>query len=135
VKDLGSKNGALLDNAPLAANKETIWPRGKLVSIGATELAFDDPVAEALVEIEASGDEKMRDADNVDPPTSVPASTTAASASRDRSAAPIARVPRGKAPAARGERGFRTADLVIALLALAVLAASLAGLFWLSRMK
>jgi pSer/pThr/pTyr-binding forkhead associated (FHA) protein len=135
VKDLGSKNGALLDNAALPANKETIWPRGKLVSIGATELAFDDPVAEALVEIEASGDEKMRDADNVDPPTGVPANGAAAGTARDGSTAPIARVPQAKATGARGDRGFRTADLVIVLLALAVLAASLAGLFWLSRMK
>jgi pSer/pThr/pTyr-binding forkhead associated (FHA) protein len=135
VKDLGSKNGALLDGAPLPANKETIWPRGKLVSVGATELTFDDPVAEALVEIEASGDEKMRDADNVDPPTEVPASVAAAPLGRDGNAAPIARVPRVKPPASGGDRGFRTADLVIALLAIAVLAASLAGLFWLSRMK
>ena len=135
VKDLGSKNGALLDGAPLTANKETVWPRGKLVSLGATELTFDDPVAEALVEIEASSDEKMRDGDNIDPPTGVPASQAAPATRGDGSAAPIARVPQAKSPAARAERGFRTADVVIALLALLVLSASIAGLFWLSRMK
>src|SRR6185436_1425062 len=31
VKDLGSKNGALLAGNPLPRNKETVWPRGKLV--------------------------------------------------------------------------------------------------------
>ena len=133
VKDLGSKNGALLDGNPLTANKETAWPRGKLVSLGGTELSFEDPVAEALVEIEASGDEKMRDADSIDPPTGVPLSQAAHVAST--AAAPIARVPQGKSAPERRDGGFRTADLVIALLALAVLAASVIGLLWLSRMK
>ena len=135
VKDLGSKNGALLDGNPLPANQETIWPRGKLVTIGQSELTFEDPVAEALVELEASSDEKMRDADTVDPPTGVPASSAAALGGPEGAAAPIARVPRGKPAPAQGERGFRTADLVIALLALAVLGASLVGIIWLSRMK
>lgn len=135
VKDLGSKNGALLDGNPLPANKETIWPRGKLVTIGQSELAFDDPVAEALVELEASSDEKMRDADTVDPPTGVPVSGAPGLGAPEGGTAPIARVPRGKPAPAQGERGFRTADLVIALLALAVLGASLVGIIWLSRMK
>ena len=135
VKDLGSKNGALLDANPLTPNKETVWPRGKLVSLGATELSFDDPVAEALVEIEASGDEKMRDADNIDPPTGLPVVDPTPNAARSGSAAPIARVPQGKSAPQRSDGGFRTADLVIALLALAVLAASVIGLLWLSRMK
>jgi pSer/pThr/pTyr-binding forkhead associated (FHA) protein len=133
VKDLGSKNGAMLEGQKLTANKETIWPRGKVVSLGATELGFDDPVAEALLEIEASSDEKMRDADNVDPPTQEPPSVSPAPTSG--SAAPIARVPQAKVRARGNEGGFRTADLVIALLALAVLAASVIGIFWLSRMK
>jgi pSer/pThr/pTyr-binding forkhead associated (FHA) protein len=136
VKDLGSKNGALLDGVPLAPNKETVWPRGKLVSLGATELSFDDPVAEALVEIEATSDEKMRDGDNIDPPTGVPKSHAPPATLGGGSAAPIARVPQIKgAVVGRTERGFRTADVVIALLALFVLAASVAGLIWLSRMK
>jgi pSer/pThr/pTyr-binding forkhead associated (FHA) protein len=135
VKDLGSKNGALLDGNKLPANKDTIWPRGKLVSLGATELSFDDPVAEALVELEASSDEKMRDTDNVDPPGAVPTTGVPTSAHGAGSAAPIARVPRAQSAPQSTDRGFRTADVVIALLALAVLVASLAGLFWLSRMK
>jgi len=135
VKDLGSKNGALLDGNPLPANKETLWPRGKLVTIGATELSFDDPVAEALVELEASSDERMRDADNVDPPTGTPVSAARAPGASDGGTAPIAHVPRAKNQALQGERRFRTADLVIALLALAVLGASLIGIIWLSRMK
>ena len=135
VKDLGSKNGALLDDIKLKPNKETVWPRGKLVTLGATVLAFDDPVAEALVELEASSDEKMRDADNVEPPTGRPAAEVSPTTRGSSSDAPIARVPRAASAPTRADRGFRTADVVIALLALAVLVASLAGIFWLSRMK
>jgi pSer/pThr/pTyr-binding forkhead associated (FHA) protein len=134
IKDLGSKNGAELDGVALKPHKETPWPRGKLVKLGATELGYDDPVSEALVEIEASSDEKMRDADSVEPPTALPASASSVPPS-EAGAAPIARVPRAEAAPARRKGGFRTADLVIAVLAIVVLVASLAGIFWLSRMK
>jgi pSer/pThr/pTyr-binding forkhead associated (FHA) protein len=136
IKDLGSKNGASLDGQPLPPNKETGWPRNKLVKLGGTELGYEDPVAEALVELEASSDEKMRDSDAIDPPTGVPKSTAPPTQPSDGGAAPIASMPRAAAARAiRRDGGFRTADLVIALLAIAVLAASLVGLFWLFRMK
>ncbi|HYQ18590.1 MAG TPA: FHA domain-containing protein [Polyangiaceae bacterium] len=135
VKDLGSKNGALLDGHLLTANKETTWPRDKLVKLGATELAFEDPIADALVEIEASSDEKMRDGDAVDPPADDGAEPSPPPGASSGSAAPIARVPQKKAGPRRNDGGFRTADLVIALLAIAVLAASAIGIVWLSRMK
>lgn len=135
VKDLGSKNGVELDGAPLKPNKETTWPRGKLVKLGATELAYDDPVAEALAEIEAGSDEKMRDGDSVDPPTGVPASSIPSSVTPEGGSAPIARVPQAKPAPEKRDAGFRTADVVIAVLALVVIAASLIGLLWLSRMK
>jgi pSer/pThr/pTyr-binding forkhead associated (FHA) protein len=134
VKDLGSKNGAELDGVALVPHKETPWPRGKLLRLGGTTLAYDDPVAEALVEIEAGSDEKMRDADSVEPPTTTPAGPPSA-VSAQAGAAPIARIPQAGAGAPRRQGGFRTADLVIALLAIVVLVASLVGLFWLSRMK
>ena len=130
-----SKNGAQLDGTALKPNKETTWPRGKRVLLGATELSYDDPVAEALAEIEAGSDEKMRDADNVDPPTGVPTSSIPSGVIAEGGSAPIARVPQAKPAVEKREVGFRTADIVIALLALAVLGASLIGLFWLSRMK
>lgn len=135
VKDLGSKNGADLDGAPLPANKAVVWPRGKLVKLGATTLAFEDPVAEALVELEAGSDEKMRDADTVDPPTGVPKSDASPASNGDAGTAPIARVPQKSVKKPTEAGGFRTADLVIALLALLVLGVSIIGIVWLSRMK
>jgi pSer/pThr/pTyr-binding forkhead associated (FHA) protein len=135
IKDLGSKNGARLDDKPLPPNKETVWPRGKLVSLGATQLVYDDPVAEALVEIEASGDEKMRDQDPVDPPAAAPTPPSPVPGAPSSSDAPIARVPHKNQAPRQSDGGFRTADLVIALLALVVLGVSVIGIIWLSRMK
>jgi pSer/pThr/pTyr-binding forkhead associated (FHA) protein len=134
LKDLGSKNGATLDGVQLTPNKDTAWPRGKLVTLAGNELAFDDPVAEALVEIEASSDEKMRDNDSVDPPAAAASPEPPLPLSQG-AAAPIARVPRVNAAPTRRDGGFRSADVAIAGLALVVLAASLLGLFWLFRMK
>jgi pSer/pThr/pTyr-binding forkhead associated (FHA) protein len=135
VKDLGSKNGALLDDRPLTPNKEVVWPRGKRVQLGASELGYDDPVAEALVEIEASSDEKMRDQDQVDPPREPAAPPSALPGGPSSSDAPIARLPRPASSQRRSEGGFRGADLVIALLAVVVLTASVVGIIWLSRMN
>jgi pSer/pThr/pTyr-binding forkhead associated (FHA) protein len=135
VKDLGSKNGASLDRSKLPPNRDTAWPRGKLVMLGATTLAYDDPVAEALAEIEASSDEKMREGDSIDPPTGVTISATPVLPANEGGAAPIARVPRAESRSPRREVGFRGADLAIVVLALVVLAASVAGLFWLFRLK
>jgi pSer/pThr/pTyr-binding forkhead associated (FHA) protein len=135
VKELGSKNGARLEETALTANKDTVWPRGKQVKLGNTVLGFEDPVAEALVELEASGDEKMRDQDSVDPPTNAPKSVSPPPSLREGSDAPIAPVPRRSAQKRVEAGGFRTADLVIALLALVVLTASVVGIVWLSRMK
>jgi pSer/pThr/pTyr-binding forkhead associated (FHA) protein len=130
LKDLGSKNGALLDGKPLPPHEQVVWPRGKRVTLGATELAYEDPVGDALLELEASSDEKMRDKDSVEPP----AGPSSVSAAEVVSAAPQPVASPPPTPR-RGRSGFRTADLVIALLALVVLAASVVGLFWLSRMK
>jgi pSer/pThr/pTyr-binding forkhead associated (FHA) protein len=135
IKDLGSKNGVSLDDAQLPPNKDTVWARGKRVRLGGTELSFDDPVTEALVEIEASSDENMRDGDAVDPPTEASAAGVGAPVASPFGAAPIARVPQVERRAPPRATGFRTADLVIAALALAVLAASTVGLFWLFRLK
>ena len=135
VKDLGSKNGAQLDGVVLTPNKDTPWPRGKLVKLAGTELGFDDPIAQALVELEAGSDEKMRDGDSVEPPTGSDESAAPSVVPNETGAAPIARVPRAQTAPARRQGGFRTADLVIAVLAIAVLIASLIGLWWLSRMK
>ena len=70
VRDLGSKNGSELGGERLAPNKETPWPLGARLRIGETELSLSDPIVQALGELEATPDERMRPDDHVAPPES-----------------------------------------------------------------
>jgi pSer/pThr/pTyr-binding forkhead associated (FHA) protein len=136
VRDLGSKNGTELGKKPLEPNKDTPWQAGALLRIGDTELSLEDPLVLALVELEASADEPMRADELVEPPVGVtPERAPEASPGAGRApGAPVVEVPkRGQTPAARRQGGLRTADVVIALLAIAVLALSLLGLLWVLR--
>jgi pSer/pThr/pTyr-binding forkhead associated (FHA) protein len=136
VRDLGSKNGSFLAGARLEARKDVLWPLDAPLSLGQTELAYEDPVAAALASLEGSEDERMREDDSVDPPTGAPAPSvakaSAAHRSPEASAAPIAEVPpRSRAEARRS--GLRVLDLLVGLIALSVLGFSLFGLWLLFR--
>jgi pSer/pThr/pTyr-binding forkhead associated (FHA) protein len=143
LRDLGSKNGSELGQKKLEAGKETAWPPGATLRIGDTEFALEDPLVLALAELEASPDEPMRADEPIEPPSGAPGESRAAAAGAETraTAAPIAEVPK-RAPdaessrrSARAEqrRGLRSADLVVGLLALVVLALSLLGLMWVLR--
>ncbi|HWA74587.1 MAG TPA: FHA domain-containing protein [Polyangiaceae bacterium] len=136
VRDLGSKNGSFLDGTRLEPRKEVPWPLTAVLTLGQTELVYEDPIALALAELEGSEDERMREDDPVDPPTGVPAPVvTKASAglrSTDAGAAPIAEVPRAASGGAR-RSGLRILDVVVGVVALAVLGVSLFGLWLLFR--
>lgn len=139
VRDLGSKNGSKLADKQLPSGKEVPWPAGVTLCIGGNQLLYDDPVSEALAELERAADEKMRDDESIDPPnvegTEEPAAASSPAAElRSRgAAAPIAQVPRRDKPVAGQRRGWAMADLIVALIALAVLALSILGLVWLFR--
>jgi pSer/pThr/pTyr-binding forkhead associated (FHA) protein len=141
VRDLGSKNGSKLGGAPLPANKEQAWSKGLVLELGQNRLVYEDPVLAALIELERSADERMREDDSVDPPpvTSAEAGEppalqfdSSASARPAAEAGPIAAVPARNRRATGGRRAEWT-DFVVALLALLVLAASVLGLLWLFR--
>jgi pSer/pThr/pTyr-binding forkhead associated (FHA) protein len=141
VRDLGSKNGTLLDGKRIDTGKEVIWPIAATLSIGADGFGYEDPVNATLSELEASSDEKMRDDESVDPPPSVGIAPNSAKNSRSDTAA------QGANPAANASLSasrsnvqitkstLRKADLLIGLLALTVLGISLFGLFWLFRVE
>ncbi|HEX6765017.1 MAG TPA: FHA domain-containing protein [Polyangiaceae bacterium] len=135
VRDLGSKNGSELGKKPLEPNKDTPWQAGTLLRIGETELSLEDPLAVALVELEASADEPMRADELVEPPVGVsPGRAPEAPPAAGRALAPVVEVPRrAQTPEARRRAGLRTADVVVALLAIVVLALSLLGLLWVLR--
>lgn len=139
VRELGSKNGSRLGERAIPADKALAWPAGEVLVIGADRLTYEDPVAEALDELERAADERMRADESVDPPgAETPAETEAVESPPESLVAeaprpaPIAERPRP----ARSERragGWNATDLLVALLALVVLGLSVAGLWWLFR--
>jgi pSer/pThr/pTyr-binding forkhead associated (FHA) protein len=142
VRDLGSKNGASLGEKKLESGKDTAWPRGVRLHVGQNRMEYEDPVAEALADLERAADEHMREEDSVDPPTadqeSAPPPSELESILDEPAhsvAAPIAEVKKQKAKKApapvRG--GWTMTDVVVALIAITVLGLSLAGLLWLFR--
>ena len=146
MRELGSKNGASFGDKPLPAGKETVWPRGEALVIGKNRLTFADPVGEALGDLERSADEHLSDDESIDPPRAAePSDAAPDGASPEESAplgslavqssqksAPIEAVPT-RTPRAASNRAWGLTDVVIALVALAVLAASVVGLMWLFR--
>lgn len=139
VRDLGSKNGATLSGVKLEPSRDTPWPAGSVLALGQSEFSFDDPVLDALNEIEAGRDEQMRDDDSIEPPNVGPGEQNPGFVAPEHSLAsddaPLVQVPRrASEPApAKKTQGFRTVDVIIALVALAVIGLSLLGLSWLFR--
>jgi pSer/pThr/pTyr-binding forkhead associated (FHA) protein len=134
VRDLGSKNGSRLGDEPLPPSKERVWPEGQSVFLGQNRLVFEDPVGEALEELERAADEHMQEDDSVDPPRSEGASDAAQApepVAGQRGGAPIAEVPRATVRPRPTKRGWSSTDVAVALLALLVLGLSLVGLVWL----
>jgi pSer/pThr/pTyr-binding forkhead associated (FHA) protein len=137
VRDLGSKNGSTLGERKLASGEECPWPKGESLRIGATRLVFEDPVSDALEQLERAADEKIRETDLIDPPTGTaripehPTTTNTTAAGSSRRDAPVSIKPQRGATSERG--GWTLADVFVALLAVVVLGMSIAGLVWLMR--
>ena len=158
VRDLGSKRGtqiqAIGDDDEVASEAPlTDEPRalksGELLRVGNTRLRLVDPVVEAFEEALAAPELKLRASEFRGPPAEVD------DRRRGRLPEPGARsFPRGLAPdeaddveeegeddAGEGEvrtrtrsaEGFNGADLLVALIALALIVASALGLVWVLR--
>ncbi|MBK7583199.1 MAG: FHA domain-containing protein [Myxococcales bacterium] len=146
VRDLGSKNGASLGGNKLDAGKDVVWPTGVPLQVGTNVLSYEDPVSEALAELERAADERMRDDDLVDAPNTSPDPGAAEGPDSGLgdgplrpdlvggATSPIAKTPERKTqrPAAR-RPGWALADVVVALIALTVLGLSIVGLIWLFK--
>lgn len=142
VRDLGSKNGASLGERKLEAGKDVPWPQGVPLRVGANLLGYEDPVSEALAELERAADERLREDDLIDAPNASPDPAQAvedevspmAPELGPRAASPIAKVPeRAAKPPAPVRRGWTLTDVVVALIALGVLVVSILGLIWLFK--
>jgi len=139
LRDTGSKNGVYLGDARLASERDVAWKPSWAVRLGRTVLALEEPVAEALAELEASADELIPD-DEPAPP--LPAAQSAASEANAPSSAhekpsaaapaPIAQLSAPTAPTTRRRRGgWSPADVAVVVAAVLVIALSVGGLFWL----
>jgi pSer/pThr/pTyr-binding forkhead associated (FHA) protein len=137
VRDLGSKNGTRIGDRKLDGGKEAAWPSGTALWVGNDRLDYEDPLAEALEDLERAADERMRDDDSVDPPateTPPPSAeiTPAPLPAEPRPGAPIAAIPeRARRQKAAPKQGWGTTDLLVAVIALIVLGVSVVGLMWL----
>jgi pSer/pThr/pTyr-binding forkhead associated (FHA) protein len=139
VRDLGSKNGSTLADASLDSKTPRVWPKSALLGLGSTRLTYQDPILDALQELEHSADERMADDESIDPPNVTAGSPEATPELRSESPsaavsrqAPVVAAPQRERTSGRG-RGVLTTDLLVAALALVVLALSALGLFWLFR--
>jgi hypothetical protein len=137
IIDLGSKNGTTLGERRLDSGEEAPWPRGTSLQIGKTRLVYEDPLGDALVQLERAADERIRDNELIDPPTGTaprapdPATTGTGAVSSARRRSPVSLRPhreREVEPA-----GWTLADLAVAFFAVVVLGMSIAGLVWLMR--
>lgn len=130
VRELGSKNGTLLDGEPLPQT-HVVWRPGQLLRLGTNYLSYTDPLSTALAELEAAEDERLD-------PTEELAAVQADATPNEVDARPAsAAAPRGplveqpRASHKRGTRRFINADMFVAVLALFVLVVSVLGLYWL----
>jgi len=133
VRDLGSKNPAQLGDATLDPARDTVWRAALVLRVGKTVLALEEPVAEALAELESAPDEALptEGAPSPPPPLAAPPPREEAPTSAARQA-PIANVaPRALPP--RKKPTWSVTDVLVMLAALSVLGLSIAGLVWLLR--
>lgn len=139
VRDLGAKNGTLVGDKRLGSGSSMTLPGGAEIVIGANRLLCEDPISEALAELERAADERLVDGDPVPPPDEP--EPREADAKPEESQAPPPPEPqqapvRDKLrPTASSRPGVRRSwtgtDLLVVLVALLVIGLSLFGLSWL----
>jgi pSer/pThr/pTyr-binding forkhead associated (FHA) protein len=154
VRDLGSKRGTILVKKDEGVDGEVaetqvseagrLWKDGELMRIGETVLRLCDPIGERLEELVSAADVRMRPdefheappGDDTPPPPPIAESVKTEDAHADAGApdeedgtdpAPIDRT------STRPSAGLAALDTAVVLVALGLLALSLAGLFWLLR--
>jgi len=130
VRELGSKNGSLLDGEPVPQTP-VVWKPGQELRLGTNYLSYTDPLSTALEQLEAAEDERL---DATEELAAAQAEATqgeldAHPASVAAPRAPLVEQPR--APQKRGKSRFINADMFVAVLALFVLVVSVLGLYWL----
>jgi pSer/pThr/pTyr-binding forkhead associated (FHA) protein len=133
VRDLRSKNGSMMGEQPIPTGRDAPWKQSAMVRVGATVLALDEPVADALGDLESAADEKMGAGETPPPPKSrAPKEPEAPPRSQRGAEAPIARVDKSLVTVSTRSRAphIKMADVAIIGSALAIIALSIAALVW-----
>jgi pSer/pThr/pTyr-binding forkhead associated (FHA) protein len=126
VRDLGSKNGTTLGDQPLPPDLDHTWPPKSLLCIGRDRLSLTDPVADAFREVLAQADEHLP----LHTEIPIPGQGSNGRASVDLvEVDDLPKLPSARAGKRFGPRHGGALDLLVALLALAVIAVS-AGALW-----
>ena len=136
LRDLGSKNGADLGGEPLAADRDVAWPAAAILRIGATALAFEEPVAQALAELEHEADEAIRPEDVPPQPAPRPRRRRCKPPrGRRRRRGALPGDSRRSTPSAcrRGAGTWTPTDIAVIAMSIVVIALSAAVLFWVLR--
>lgn len=132
VRDLGGGEPATLDGAAVGRT-ELPWRPGKLLAVGATTLSLAHPALEALLELERGEDERVAPAELPPPPDepAPPETPAPPEAAPTPTTAPVS-APERPVVDSRGG-GWNLTDGAVLLVALGVLAISVAGLYWIFR--
>lgn len=145
VRDLGSKNGSLLQGRRLPPDRDVPWRAGEELRIGQDVFFHENPALAALAELERCADEVIEDDASLRaPPDALPAelSPTPAEATPPDSpvepaapspSAPVVAPPRAVSRAPASRTGWGPSDVLVVLLALGVLVLSLGGLWLVFR--
>ena len=130
VRELGSKNGSLLDGDPLT-EKPIAWKPGQVLRLGTNHLSYTDPLSSALDQLEAAEDERLDATEELAAAHSdaTPSELGARTAGATAPQGPLVEQPR--ATQKRGKSRLANADVFVAVLALFVLVVSALGLYWL----
>jgi pSer/pThr/pTyr-binding forkhead associated (FHA) protein len=143
VRDLGAKNGVWLGGARVPADRDSVWRPSQMLQVGRSVLALEEPVGDTLARIESGPDEALppgEPASEQKPPSPGPADPPSPEKPSTAGVEREEAVPKGKmaaptSPSVRRRRRARLSipDLVVIGAAVAVLALSAIGLFWLLR--
>lgn len=134
VRDLRSKNGSTMGEQPVPTGRDAPWKQSVMLRVGATVLALEEPVADALGDLETAPDEKMVAGETPEPPRSSqrPSEPEGAPRSGRGAEAPIARLEKSvlTVPTRSRRSRIKAADIAIIGAALSLIVLSIAALVW-----
>jgi pSer/pThr/pTyr-binding forkhead associated (FHA) protein len=132
VRDRATKNGTWLGEARLSQDREVQWRAANMIRIGHTVLALEEPISNALAEIERAADEPL-DPEIAALPPPLPEVPGAAGVAGAHAVEPAVPLHAGSRLLGKRRRLWSLGDLLVMAAAVSVLALSLAGLVWLLR--